>query len=81
MKHPRLRSLLLAGLFAIPALAHAHPGHDGDHEFVWDFDHFVSHPFATLTCVAVLAGAGWLVWRLLKSPRTEGSKASPTDRR
>jgi hydrogenase/urease accessory protein HupE len=81
MKHPRLRYLLLAGLFAAPALAHAHPGHDGDHEFVWDFDHFVSHPFATLACVAVIVGAGALVWRLLKAPKAEGVKSASTDRR
>jgi hypothetical protein len=81
MKHPRLRFVLLAGLFAIPALAHAHPGHDGDHELVWDLDHFVSHPLATLMCVAVVATAGWLVWRLLRSRRPEGSKSPASERR
>ena len=81
MKHPCLRYVLLAGLFAAPALAHAHPGHDGDHEFVWDFDHLVSHPFATIACVALLAGAGFLVWRLLKAPKTERTKFASTDRR
>jgi len=30
------RRLLTALLVSIPALAHAHPGHDG-HEFTWDF--------------------------------------------
>lgn len=81
MKSSRLRYLLLAGLFVAPALAHAHPGHDGDHEFVWDFDHFASHPLATLTCAALIVGAGWLAWRLLKSPKAEGAKATKTDRR
>ena len=74
MKSLRLRTLL-AGLFAFPALAQAHPGHDGDHDFVWDFDHFASHPLATFACVAIVATAGWLVWRLIKSPRAEGAKS------
>lgn len=81
MKHSRLRYVLLAGLFVAPALAHAHPGHDGDHDFVWDFGHFVSHPFATLAGAALVVGAGWLVWRLLKSPTAEGVKSSKIDRR
>ena len=81
MKPSRLRFLLLAGLFAVPALAHAHPGHDGDHELVWDFDHLVSHPLATLMCAAVVGTAGWLVWRLLKAPRAEGAKSSTSERR
>jgi hypothetical protein len=81
MKHPRLRYLLLAGLFAAPALAHAHPGHDGDHEFVWDFGHLASHPFATLACAALIACTGVLVWRLIKSPKAEGAKSASTARR
>jgi len=70
MKFPRLRFALLAGLLAFPALARAHPGHDGDHELVWDFDHLVSHPIATVTCIAVVAAAGWLVWRALRTPKS-----------
>jgi urease accessory protein len=81
MKHPRLRYVLLAGLFAAPALALAHPGHDGDHDFVWEFGHFASHPFATLACAALIAGTGVLVWRLLKSPKAEAGMAASTDRR
>ena len=81
MKHSRLRYVLLAGLFVAPALAHAHPGHDSDHDFVWDFGHFVSHPFATLACAALIASAGVLVWRLLKAPQAEGAKSVSTDRR
>jgi hypothetical protein len=73
MKFLRLR-YLLAGLFAFPALAQAHPGHDGDHDFVWDFDHFASHPLATFACVAIVATAGWLVWRLIKAPQSVRSK-------
>jgi len=81
MKHPRLRYVLLAGLFAAPALARAHPGHDGDHDFAWDFGHLVSHPFATLAGAALIASAGVLVWRLLKAPKAEGAKSSAIDRR
>ena len=81
MKHPRLRYFLLAGLFAAPALAHAHPGHDGDHDFVWDFGHVVSHPFATLAWAALIAGVGLLVWRLIKTLRNEGAMSASIDRR
>lgn len=80
MKHSRLRYVLLAGLFAVPALAHAHPGHDGDHEFVWDFGHFVSHPFATLAGAALVVGAGWLVCRLLKGPKSPAPDRVRRDR-
>lgn len=80
MKPSRLRYLLLAGLFAFPALAHAHPGHDGDHEFVWDFEHLTSHPLATLACITIVAAGGWIAWRLLTSSRKESVQAR-TDRR
>ena len=78
MKSPRVRSLLLASAFAIPALAHAHPGHDGDHELVWEFSHLASHPLATLACVTVLAGAVWGTWRLFKARPT--AKSQPVKR-
>jgi len=81
MKLSRLRYFLLAGLFAIPALARAHPGHDGEHDFEWDFGHFISHPLATLSCAAMIAGAGWLVWRQLKSSRPNRSKSTESARR
>jgi len=74
MKSSRLHALLLAAVFAAPAIAHAHPGHDGDHDFVWDFGHFVTHPLATIACVAVLAAAGWGVWRLLKGPAAKSQR-------
>ncbi len=69
MNSTRHRSLLFAIAFALPALAHAHPGHDGDHDFVWDFDHLASHPLATVSCLSLLVAAGWCVWRLLKSAK------------
>ena len=74
MKSLRLRSLLVATAFALPALAHAHPGHDGDHDFTWDFDHFASHPLATIACIAVVAAGGWAVWQLVKSSRATKSE-------
>jgi urease accessory protein len=37
------RFLALAA-FALPVLAHAHPGHDG-HELTWDFTSGAAHPF------------------------------------
>jgi hypothetical protein len=70
MNSSRLRTILLTALFAAPALALAHPGHDGDHEFVWDFDHFVSHPLASVMGFAVVAAAGWLAWRLFRAPKS-----------
>lgn len=80
MKSSRLRSLLLAAVFAVPALAHAHPGHDGDHDFVWDFEHLASHPIATLAYIAIAATTGWLVWRWLKAPKSEATRER-SDRR
>jgi hydrogenase/urease accessory protein HupE len=68
------RPLLLIALFAVPALAFAHPGHDGDHDFGWDFGHLAAHPVATLACATVLVAAAWGVARLLKSSssKTQG---------
>ena len=78
MKNSSLRSLLAASLLFLPTLAFAHPGHDGEHDFGWDFDHFASHPLATLACAAVVVAGGWAVWRLLNSaasrPKTDRVK-------
>ena len=74
MKSPRRRSLLIAAAFALPALAHAHPGHDGDHGLVWDFQHLTSHPLATIACGSVLAAAAWGVWRLVSSAKSHRAK-------
>ena len=75
------RPLLLIALFAAPALAQAHPGHDGDHSLEWDFGHLVAHPFATLACASVIAAAGWLVWRFLKSSSAKPETVKRSDRR
>jgi hydrogenase/urease accessory protein HupE len=66
MKNALTRPLALVALL-LPVLAHAHPGHDGDHDFEWDFDHLVNHPWATVTCVVCVVGIGLVCWRLLKS--------------
>ena len=79
MKLTRLRSLLIATAFAVPALAYAHPGHDGDHDFVWDFEHVTSHPLATILCLSVLAAGGWAVWRLVKSAKAAKSSQAKRD--
>ncbi|ACB77484.1 hypothetical protein [Opitutus terrae] len=66
---PFVGGVLLA---ALPALAHAHPGHD-DPEITWDFSHLVAHPLATIGCLLVIAGGIWLAWhfarRSAKPPR------------
>jgi hydrogenase/urease accessory protein HupE len=67
MKLNRLSALLLASLLAAPVIAHAHPGHDGDHDFVWDVDHLASHPLATLACATMIAAGGWAMWKLLRN--------------
>jgi hydrogenase/urease accessory protein HupE len=70
MKSISRRSLFAAVTLALPSLAQAHPGHDGDHDFVWDFQHLVSHPLATLLCVAAVGAAIWGVRSLITSRRT-----------
>lgn len=69
MKSLRLPSLFVAAAFAFPVLAQAHPGHDGDHEVIWEFAHLAAHPLATLACVSLLVGAGWGVWTLRRSAK------------
>jgi len=71
MKTLRLRSLLVATAFALPALAYAHPGHDGDHDFVWDYEHLAAHPLATVLCFIVLTVGAWNVWLFLRSRRAK----------
>ncbi len=61
MKSPRSRLLLLAAAFAIPAIAHAHPGHDG-HDFGWDFSTGFSHPLLGWDHLAAMLAVGlWAV--------------------
>lgn len=67
MKLPRL--FALAALL-LPALAQAHPGHEG-HELTWDFDHLANHPLATLVCVGALTAAFWGVRELMHARRAK----------
>lgn len=63
-----LRPLPFALLtFALPVLAHAHPGHDGDHDFVWDFGHLAQNPLASIVCFSLLVAAGWSGWKVVKA--------------
>ncbi|AOS45262.1 hypothetical protein Verru16b_02341 [Lacunisphaera limnophila] len=66
MKTLRLPSVLLAAALLLPAVAQAHPGHDGDHDFVWDFGHLTANPLATIACISLLVAAAWGVRRLVK---------------
>ena len=50
----------------MPAVVHAHPGHDG-HELTWDFGHLAAHPGATIFWVAV---AGVTLWSAVRIVRT-----------
>jgi hypothetical protein len=70
MKAPR-RFALTSIALAAPAALLAHPGHDGDHDFTWDFSHLVAHPVATLLCAAVLGTAIYAIVRALRSPDTK----------
>jgi hydrogenase/urease accessory protein HupE len=67
MKTTFTRPLAAVVVLLLPVLAQAHPGHDGDHDFGWDFEHLVTHPWATIACVALVLAAGWGFWRLMSS--------------
>ena len=66
----KLTRILAPAVFALPALAHAHPGH-GSRELTWNFDHPAAHPLATIPCLGVMFLAGWTVPRLRRQARTE----------
>jgi len=70
MKTSFHRSLpLVASFFATVGLAHAHPGHDGDHGLTWDFSvgHLATHPLATLICSLLLVAGAWGVARFVSA--------------
>ncbi len=58
MKAPLLRTLSFLALFALPALAHAHPGHDGDHGLVWEFGTGFVHPLFGWDHLAAMLAVG-----------------------
>jgi hypothetical protein len=63
LARPLFTALLACSLASV---LHAHPGHDGDHEFTWDFDHLVAHPGATILCFSVIGAGVYLAYRLAK---------------
>jgi hydrogenase/urease accessory protein HupE len=54
----------VSALLAVPAIAYAHPGHDG-HELTWDFGHLVAHPLATLSWFVALGAGIWALRRFV----------------
>ncbi len=78
MKSPRFLSLAFVSL-ALPVLAQAHPGHDGDHDFGWDFEHLASNPLATIACLSLLVAVGWGVRYLLKSRQSAKTERAKRD--
>jgi len=73
----KLTRLLAASSSALPLIAQAHPGHDGDHDLVWDFDHLASHPLGTLLCLGLLVAAFWGVRQLLTARREKAGACQP----
>ncbi len=61
----RARGKLVAALaFAsLPALAQAHPGHDG-HELTWDFGAGFAHPFSGADHLLAMIAVGLWAWQL-----------------
>lgn len=62
----RFAPRFLTALAALPAIAHAHPGHDGD-ELTWDFGHLAAHPVATLGWSLLFATSLWGARKLAHS--------------
>jgi urease accessory protein len=54
------RRSVAALLLTLPALAHAHPGHDGDHELTWDFNGGFLHPLTGWDHLLAMIAVG--VW-------------------
>ena len=73
----RLAASTFAFATAFPAIAHAHPGHDG-HELTWDFGHLAAHPLATLGCFLAIAGIAWAAARVLR-PSTPAVRKIKSD--
>ncbi len=62
IRHRRLVQITSLILLS-PALAMAHPGHEG-HELTWDLNHLAAHPLATLLDCSVIAAGAWCAWRV-----------------
>jgi len=70
MKNPPMFSFLSRRLIvlavALPAVAQAHPGHDG-HELTWDLGHLAAYPGATLMWTLAFAAGIWGLSKLAGS--------------
>ena len=69
---------LIAAAASLPVAARAHPGHDGDHDFTWEFGHLVDHPIATLGCCLVIAAGVWTAGRVMRR-RAEAARKLRTE--
>ena len=67
----RFPHVLTFATLTAPAALFAHPGHDGDHDFTWDFSHLAAHPVATFFCATVL---GVAVWAIVRATRSSNKK-------
>jgi urease accessory protein len=56
--NPSRFSRLIALLAFLPAIASAHPGHDGGHDLTWDFSGGFSHPIGGLDHVLAMVAVG-----------------------
>jgi urease accessory protein len=57
MKRLSRLATLAASAFVFPALAHAHPGHEG-HELTWDFGAGFAHPLSGLDHLLAMVAVG-----------------------
>ena len=74
MKQPFRRFVSWFAVYSAAAtLAQAHPGHPGHEgdDFIWDFNHLVSHPLASLGFAALLTITVWAAWNHLRNRRSE----------
>lgn len=64
--HPACCTRLMVLLAALPAIAFAHPGHEGDHELTWDFGSGLGHVHygQALVAALLLVGAGFGISKL-----------------
>lgn len=54
----RLLRAVFAVLLVLPSLAFAHPGHDGPHDFEWDFSNGFAHPLTGLDHLLAMVAIG-----------------------
>jgi urease accessory protein len=58
------RHVFLAAFLALPTLVQAHPGHDGDHELIWDFNGGFLHPLTGWDHLLAMLAIGLLAAQL-----------------